>query len=603
MENIEQRIKELEAKVDTIKIQLEKNKPIERVADIIDITSKTLATIVTICIFITSCYFLNKLIPLICYPGILFFIYVGIGIYNILKKYCNKGFKIYEKDLQSVHTENYDLKKSIRNLQQAKKLFEEIKAFQSKLENPSLRLENLINRLVKHYNAGLPIGNKIYPYTSTFYTTELDSIDRDFIGIKVQIDNEAKRSLYLKERQDERKISNQNSLNERKSISTQKSQSIKSFTKADERKAELKERNGVTKSDYLLNNFIETTIKKTNNEIYKNESISYPIEGEVSINPESNKTNETLNKFNQEKPKETKQIEIVPKATVIDNRTKTVPGSIPELDKLKNNPYVKTITQVEETKSAKQNPPANNSNVTPETKKPEVVEVKPKEVLPVINESKTVAKTEKEDASKTVSYTDYVLGKAKKLFSNDKPKPKVTDFEVVENIDSLFKTKEESKAEIAKTNFSYQPESLSGQEYIELAKEKQEIGLCGELYILEYEKKALIKEGRADLAQKISHVAKDKGNYLGFDVLSYDKDGREKYIEVKTSTQSYKSDFILTKNELDKIHLLGNYFIYRLFDFDIQKNEGSLYKVNCETELKDYFILEPISYRVKPRNK
>jgi len=120
---------------------------------------------------------------------------------------------------------------------------------------------------------------------------------------------------------------------------------------------------------------------------------------------------------------------------------------------------------------------------------------------------------------------------------------------------------------------------------------------------LKYEKSELIKNNRKDLAIKVRHVSKDEGDYVGYDILSYDEQGNEKCIEVKTSVKSYTADFFLTENEMNKIKKLDNYFIYRVFDFDTQAEKGNLYIVNCKKDFIDYFIIQPTQYKVSPRNK
>ena len=62
-----------------------------------------------------------------------------------------------------------------------------------------------------------------------------------------------------------------------------------------------------------------------------------------------------------------------------------------------------------------------------------------------------------------------------------------------------------------------------------------ELGRMGEDIVIEYEKMSLLKVGRKDLADKVVATRNIAGNAERFDILSYDKDGNEKYIEVKTT--------------------------------------------------------------------
>ena len=60
----------------------------------------------------------------------------------------------------------------------------------------------------------------------------------------------------------------------------------------------------------------------------------------------------------------------------------------------------------------------------------------------------------------------------------------------------------------------------------------------------------LIAEGRDDLAEKVFATRNIAGNAERFDVLSYDKDGNEKYIEVKTTKGNLDNLFYISENEI-----------------------------------------------------
>jgi hypothetical protein len=170
---------------------------------------------------------------------------------------------------------------------------------------------------------------------------------------------------------------------------------------------------------------------------------------------------------------------------------------------------------------------------------------------------------------------------------------------VIGNLEDIFSNERIDKNQVTHLNF----ENAIGKDYLNLAKENIQLGLLGELFVLEYERELLIKNGRNDLIEKIIHVSQIQGDYLGYDILSFNELGQIKYIEVKTSPKGYKSDFFLTRNELEKIKQLGNYYIYRIFDFQTQTKKGSLYVIDCKKDLNEFFDLEPTAYKVKPKNK
>ncbi len=98
--------------------------------------------------------------------------------------------------------------------------------------------------------------------------------------------------------------------------------------------------------------------------------------------------------------------------------------------------------------------------------------------------------------------------------------------------------------------------------YEELQRDRKITGDRGEKEVLELEKKRLINAGKPELADKIKHVA-DTDDYRGFDILSFETDGKERYIEVKaTSHDSFDYGFFLSPNERKKSEELPNYYLY-----------------------------------------
>lgn len=67
------------------------------------------------------------------------------------------------------------------------------------------------------------------------------------------------------------------------------------------------------------------------------------------------------------------------------------------------------------------------------------------------------------------------------------------------------------------------------------ARNKQ-LGSLGEQLVVEYEKAALILKGRPDLAARVCCISAIQGDGAGYDVLSFEVDGNEKFIEAKTTT-------------------------------------------------------------------
>jgi hypothetical protein len=82
-------------------------------------------------------------------------------------------------------------------------------------------------------------------------------------------------------------------------------------------------------------------------------------------------------------------------------------------------------------------------------------------------------------------------------------------------------------------------------------KDNKQIGDTGERIVVNYEQNLLREAGVPELAERVEHTAKIQGDGVGYDVLSFFPDGREKYIEVKSTQKVAHSSFFITHNELD----------------------------------------------------
>lgn len=106
------------------------------------------------------------------------------------------------------------------------------------------------------------------------------------------------------------------------------------------------------------------------------------------------------------------------------------------------------------------------------------------------------------------------------------------------------------------------------RDYLEREARNASLGFAGEVFVVNFEQLRLRAAGLQRLAEKIEHVSQSRGDGLGFDILSFDTDGRERFIEVKTTSFGKETPFFISQNEAafarenhDRFHL------YRLFDF------------------------------------
>jgi hypothetical protein len=78
------------------------------------------------------------------------------------------------------------------------------------------------------------------------------------------------------------------------------------------------------------------------------------------------------------------------------------------------------------------------------------------------------------------------------------------------------------------------------------------LGRAGEEFVLEIEKKKLERFRRPDLLKKVRWVSEDEGDGAGYDILSFEPDGRERLIEVKTTNGAARTPFFLSENECQR---------------------------------------------------
>ncbi|TDT33560.1 DUF3883 domain-containing protein [Naumannella halotolerans] len=124
------------------------------------------------------------------------------------------------------------------------------------------------------------------------------------------------------------------------------------------------------------------------------------------------------------------------------------------------------------------------------------------------------------------------------------------------------------------------------------------LGLAGEHAVVDYERAVLCRGGRDDLAERVEHVSRTRGDGLGYDVLSFSGEtGQERYLEVKTTRSSRYRPFLLTRNELAASEEWGEAFVLcRLFRF----SETSAQQYRIVGPLGTGLELVPSTYLVYP---
>ena len=122
------------------------------------------------------------------------------------------------------------------------------------------------------------------------------------------------------------------------------------------------------------------------------------------------------------------------------------------------------------------------------------------------------------------------------------------------------------------------------------------LGRLGEEFVLEFERKRLHDQARRpDLSARIEWTADIRGDGAGYDIQSFEADGRQRYIEVKTTGLAKAFPFCVTANEVACSEALrSEYHLYRLFRFSLAPG---LYVLSGA--LSQTCLLDPIQFRAR----
>lgn len=135
-------------------------------------------------------------------------------------------------------------------------------------------------------------------------------------------------------------------------------------------------------------------------------------------------------------------------------------------------------------------------------------------------------------------------------------------------------------------------------DFVRLDAANRSLGRAGELAVVKRERDLLRALGRPDLSRRVEHVSETQGDGLGFDVLSFDRDGTEKFIEVKTTKQGKHWPMLISRNERDfSREEAPRFHLYRLFAFS--HSVSGLYTLRGD--ISESCGLEPYVFQAVPR--
>ena len=129
--------------------------------------------------------------------------------------------------------------------------------------------------------------------------------------------------------------------------------------------------------------------------------------------------------------------------------------------------------------------------------------------------------------------------------------------------------------------------------YLEREARNTSLGAAGEKFVLEYEKTRLMSIEKFNFVDRIEQVSETRGDWAGYDIRSFNDNGSDRFIEVKTTRYGIETPFFVTKNELGfstKNSL--DYNLYRVFSF---RKAPKLFML--QGRLDKVCTLDPVQFR------
>ena len=135
--------------------------------------------------------------------------------------------------------------------------------------------------------------------------------------------------------------------------------------------------------------------------------------------------------------------------------------------------------------------------------------------------------------------------------------------------------------------------TTNSKDYIRAHKNQMAVGSLREEIVYNFEKEKLTKLGLKDKAKEVKAVSGD--STLGYDILSFNENGDEIHIEVKSKSGNISYlDFYISDNEYEKLNANENHFVYYISNVRSQKPK--LFKLNGKMLKQE--CVKPVLFRV-----
>lgn len=127
-------------------------------------------------------------------------------------------------------------------------------------------------------------------------------------------------------------------------------------------------------------------------------------------------------------------------------------------------------------------------------------------------------------------------------------------------------------------------------------KANRALGRLGEQLVFDHECRKLLTANRPELARKVRWVSEEDGDGAGYDISSFEIDGKERLLEVKTTNGGDSTPFYISENE--RAFSDENHDSFRLVRVYQASSAPGAYI--AQPPLTDHFMLNPINYRARP---
>jgi len=125
----------------------------------------------------------------------------------------------------------------------------------------------------------------------------------------------------------------------------------------------------------------------------------------------------------------------------------------------------------------------------------------------------------------------------------------------------------------------------------------RDLGKAGERFVVEFERDRLRRAGRDDLARDVRWVSDLDGDGFGYDVRSFEPDGQERLLEIKTTCGHERTAFWLTRRGIDIAAENSEvYRIRRVFHF---RNRAQMFEIG--PPLEEGLSMTPVTFFAAPR--